>query len=211
MVNDDGTPKIQITLITLLIMSANPVLGHLLVFVVMEKIWKGRSKSRSVGTIYRNGAFWHKDIPEEGRFFKMANMAYQNFAVEIGIYDTPQPYTFQIYSEVLQKFQLAANGHGDVQPPEHLREQIRNCFTPLPTWYAPFEEVAVCEDEFPLHALTQRPMAMYHSWGSQNPWLRQMRPQSDVYSPCFSKKQNLLRVTGCGSLPTTDAYACQSQ
>ena len=29
-------------------------------------------------------------------------------------------------------------------------------------------------DDFPLHAITQRPMAMYHSWGSQNAWLRQI-------------------------------------
>ena len=36
MVNDDGLLNTLITLITLLIMSANPVLGHLLVFVVME-------------------------------------------------------------------------------------------------------------------------------------------------------------------------------
>ena len=27
---------------------------------------------------------------------------------------------------------------------------------------------------FPLHAITQRPAAMYHSWGSQNAWLRQI-------------------------------------
>ncbi len=27
---------------------------------------------------------------------------------------------------------------------------------------------------YPLHAITQRPMAMYHSWGSQNAWLRQI-------------------------------------
>ena len=51
----------------------------------------------------------------KGPLYKMANMAYQSFAVEIGICDTPQPYTFQMYSEVLQKFQLAARGHGDVQ------------------------------------------------------------------------------------------------
>ena len=123
----------------------------------------------------------------------MANMAYQKFAVDIGIYDIPQPYTFQIYSEVLQKFQLAAQGHGGVQPPEHLREQIKNCFTPLPAWYAPFEEVAVSEDEFPLHALTQRPMAMYHSWGSQNPWLRQIHGHNPMFiSPVLAKKHDLV-------------------
>jgi anaerobic selenocysteine-containing dehydrogenase len=34
---------------------------------------------------------------------------------------------------------------------------------------------------FPLHAITQRPMAMYHSWGSQNAWLRQILPENRLY------------------------------
>ena len=36
-------------------------------------------------------------------------------------------------------------------------------------------------DEFPLHAITQRPMAMYHSWGSQNAWLRQIIGRNWLY------------------------------
>ncbi len=38
----------------------------------------------------------------------------------------------------------------------------------------PFEEARIDRDTFPLHALTQRPMQMYHSWHSQNAWLRQI-------------------------------------
>jgi sulfite dehydrogenase (quinone) subunit SoeA len=34
-----------------------------------------------------------------------------------------------------------------------------------------------------LHALTQRPMDMYHSWGSQNAWLRQIRGKNALYVP----------------------------
>ncbi|MBI3513085.1 MAG: formate dehydrogenase, partial [Proteobacteria bacterium] len=34
---------------------------------------------------------------------------------------------------------------------------------------------------FPLHAITQRPMAMYHSWGSQNAWLRQIHGANCLY------------------------------
>ena len=113
----------------------------------------------------------------------MANMEYQKFAVNIGIFDKPEPYTFQIYSEPLQKFQLAAIGHGNIQPPAHLRSLVKSCFTPLPIWYEPFEGETVSKDEFPLHALTQRPMAMYHSWGSQNPWLRQIHGQNPMFIP----------------------------
>ncbi len=34
---------------------------------------------------------------------------------------------------------------------------------------------------FPLHAITQRPMFMYHAWGSQNAWLRQIAARNYLY------------------------------
>src|SRR5262249_46128995 len=34
---------------------------------------------------------------------------------------------------------------------------------------------------FPLHAVTQRPMQMYHSWHSQNAWLRQILGQNRLF------------------------------
>ena len=34
---------------------------------------------------------------------------------------------------------------------------------------------------FPLHAITQRPMQMYHSWHSQNAWLRQILGQNRLF------------------------------
>ena len=40
---------------------------------------------------------------------------------------------------------------------------------------------ADAEAAFPLHAITQRPMAMYHSWGSQNAWLRQIHGRNRLY------------------------------
>jgi sulfite dehydrogenase (quinone) subunit SoeA len=35
--------------------------------------------------------------------------------------------------------------------------------------------------DFPFHAITQRPMMMYHSWDSQNAWLRQIISQNYLY------------------------------
>ena len=52
---------------------------------------------------------------------------------------------------------------------------------PLPIWYEPIEATMVSREEYPLHALTQRPMAMYHSWGSQNAWLRQIMSENRLY------------------------------
>ncbi|MEM9129402.1 MAG: molybdopterin oxidoreductase family protein, partial [Pseudomonadota bacterium] len=82
-----------------------------------------------------------------------------------------------------RKFQLAAEGHGERQPPDHLRERIKKTLDPLPIWYPPFEDNHVDPEEFPVHALTQRPMAMYHSWGTQNAWLRQIHGRNPLYVP----------------------------
>jgi hypothetical protein len=59
---------------------------------------------------------------------------------------------------------LAAEGFGPRQPPDHLRERLKQAMHPLPVWYAPYGD----EDAafgYPVHALTQRPMDMYHSLG----------------------------------------------
>ena len=110
-------------------------------------------------------------------------MAYQTWAVERALFDAPQPYLFNLYLEPLRKFQLAAEGHGERQPPDHLRERIKRTLDPLPVWYPPFEDERVSPDDFPLHALTQRPAAMYHSWGTQNAWLRQIHGMNPLYVP----------------------------
>ncbi len=137
-----------------------------------------------------NGGFWVHHIPEEAQFYKPWNKAYQDWAVETGIYDAPQPYIFNLYVEPMRKFQLAAEGIGTRQPPEHLRERIKATMDPLPIWYAPFEDGHVDPEEFPIHALTQRPMAMYHSWGSQNAWLRQIHGRNPLYLPTKLWEQN---------------------
>ncbi|MEC8805424.1 MAG: molybdopterin oxidoreductase family protein [Pseudomonadota bacterium] len=182
-VNDDGSAKFADYGDYIVNHERKPGIGPLAGFRGEEGDSEGRGEPNrnQLEAYIENGAFWQAEIPEEARYFKQANAAYQQFAVDMGFYDAPQPYAFQIYVETLQKFRLAAEGHGDQQPPDHLRERIRTCFTPLPSWYAPFEGSAVDEEAYPLHALTQRPMAMYHSWGSQNAWLRQIHGHNPMF------------------------------
>ncbi|MEC8539930.1 MAG: molybdopterin oxidoreductase family protein [Pseudomonadota bacterium] len=183
MVNDDGSAKFADYGDYIVNHERKPGIGPLAGFRGEEGDSEGRGEPNrnQLEAYIENGAFWQAEIPEEARYFKQANAAYQQFAVDMGFYDAPQPYAFQIYVETLQKFRLAAEGHGDQQPPDYLRERIRTCFTPLPSWYAPFEGSAVDEEAYPLHALTQRPMAMYHSWGSQNAWLRQIHGHNPMF------------------------------
>ena len=68
-----------------------------------------------------------------------------------------------------------------MQPPERLRARVAQFMDPLPIWYTPIEETISDRTRYPLHAITQRPMAMYHSWGSQNAWLRQILSENRLY------------------------------
>jgi anaerobic selenocysteine-containing dehydrogenase len=121
-----------------------------------------------------NGCFWKYELPEEQHYYKHANRAYLDNAVALGLIGNADPIVLQLYVEPLQKFRLAAQGHGAVQPPERLKARIETHFDPLPIWYPPFEGARIDTASFPLNAVTQRPMPMYHSWGSQNAWLRQI-------------------------------------
>ncbi len=144
---------------------------------------RGEPNPDQLASYIANGGFWTREIPEDARYFKPWNEAYQTWAVETGLFDKPQPYAFQIYSEPLAKFGQAARGHGPHQPPDHLRPRLIEAMTPLPSWYAPFSEPTDASDPFPLYAITQRPAAMYHSWGSQNAWLRQIHGENPLYIP----------------------------
>lgn len=144
---------------------------------------KGDINPDQLNRYIENGGFHEVEVPDEARFYKFANQAYQDFAVQMGFVDAPQPVTFNLYLEIMQKYRLAAEGFGENQPPEHLRDRVMKTFTPLPSWYEPFEMAQTDDDEFPLHAITQRPAAMYHSWGSQNAWLRQIHTSNVLYVP----------------------------
>ena len=144
---------------------------------------RGAPNPKQLEKYIENGGFWIEHIPKEGQFYKFANQDYQDWAVKIGIMDKPSPFFCQLYLEPMQSFRLAAEGHGDRVPPEHLRERILAAFDPLPIWYKPYEQAGVDEAEYPLHAITQRPAAMYHSWGSQNAWLRQIHGRNPLYVP----------------------------
>jgi anaerobic selenocysteine-containing dehydrogenase len=141
----------------------------------------GPPNPRQLDRYIENGCFWKHELPDEALYFKHANLAYLRTAKEMGFVDNLEPIVIQLWSEPLQRFRLAAEGHGSVQPPATHRERIRAHFDPLPIWYVPLEEAVVDTASLPLHAITQRPMPMYHSWHSQNAWLRQIHSRNRLY------------------------------
>ncbi|MCE7950073.1 MAG: formate dehydrogenase [Xanthomonadales bacterium PRO7] len=120
---------------------------------------------------------WETKIPDAGRYYKMANRDYLAWAKSLGFVGSTDAIVLEIYSERLQKFRLAAQGHGAAQPPARERARVEKFFDPLPFYHAAAPEDAA----FPVSAITQRPMFMYHAWGSQNAWLRQIAARNFLY------------------------------
>ncbi|MDX2224401.1 MAG: molybdopterin oxidoreductase family protein, partial [Rhodospirillaceae bacterium] len=142
---------------------------------------RGGVNDRQLDAYIANGCFWRGEIPEAGRYYKMANAEYLAWAQRMGFVPNPEQIILNIYLEPLQRFRLAARGHGVAQPPADRRARIERYFDPLPVWYAPLEAENGADSRYPFHALTQRPMHHYHSWGSQNAWLRQITSQNSLF------------------------------
>jgi anaerobic selenocysteine-containing dehydrogenase len=110
------------------------------------------------------------------------NRGYLEWAQAMGLRRDCDPITIHLYSEFLQRFRLAAEGKAPGrQPPQRLRERIARHFDPLPFWSEPLEVQATDRAAYPLAAVTQRPMAMYHAWDSQNAWLRQIHTHNVLF------------------------------
>ncbi|WP_170774728.1 molybdopterin oxidoreductase family protein [Ruegeria lacuscaerulensis] len=180
--NEDGTPKWKDYADYIVNHERKPGIGPLAGFRGEDgdKEGRGAVNPDQLNRYIDNGGFFVAHIPEGADYYKPWNTAYQDWAVSMGLYDSPQPYLFQLYSEPMRKFQLAAEGHGDKQPPEHLRQRLKDTMDPLPIWYETDQQG---NEGFTINALTQRPMAMYHSWGTQNAWLRQLHGRNPLYVP----------------------------
>src|SRR5579875_949901 len=184
---------------------------------------KGEPNPDQLQRYVEHGCFFEARVPEAGSYYRMANRDYLQWAQSMGFVASTEPVTMQLYCEVLQRFRLAARGHGAVQPPESERARVERYFDPVPMWYssqsdadsplpsgeaerservrsasarAPGEGPGLAQGtnphpqplsrrergaEFPLSAITQRPMFMYHAWGSQNRWLRQIAARNVLY------------------------------
>lgn len=146
-----------------------------------EKHGKGEPNVDQLQKYIDNGCYWEFKLAENEQYNRFANKAYLDKAVEMGWIGTPEPIVLNIYNEMLQKFHLAADGYGEHVPPKEARKRIKKYFNPVPTWYPPQEHVDKNSTEYSLSALTQRPAHMYHSWGSQNAWLRQITSRNYLF------------------------------
>ncbi|MDE2224874.1 MAG: molybdopterin-dependent oxidoreductase [Xanthomonadaceae bacterium] len=150
---------------------------------------KGAPNPDQLQRYIEHGCFFETKVPEAGAYYRMANRDYLQWAQSMGFVGSMEPVTMQLYCEVLQRFRLAAQGHGAVQPPESERARVTRYFDPVPFWYDDTNPSPHGDARYPslegegykLSAITQRPMFMYHAWGSQNRWLRQIAARNVLY------------------------------
>jgi len=129
-----------------------------------------------------NDCVFHLKLPETMHYMRNWNREYLDFAKDKGWRQKNDVVQLALYSDTLQSFRLAAQGKtAGRRPPEHLRERIATYFDPLPFWYPPLEDAVTDRAAYPLAAITQRPMAMYHAWDSQNAWLRQIHSHNYLH------------------------------
>jgi anaerobic selenocysteine-containing dehydrogenase len=140
-----------------------------------EKSMRGEPNPRQWEMYAKNHCVYHHVLAPSQQYMRNWNDGYMRWAQEAGLRRDRDPIVIHLYSEFLQRFRLAAEGkQPGNQPPQRLRQRVQTYFDPLPFYYAPLEQQATDTTRFPLNAVTQRPMAMYHSWDSQNAWLRQI-------------------------------------
>lgn len=147
-----------------------------------EKFMVGEPNPRQWEMYAQNNCVYHHKLPPSYQYMRNCNKGYLQWSQRTRIQRYDEPILIHVYSEVLQKFRLAAQGRGiSRKPPEHLRERLRTYFDPLPFYYEPLEAQVSDLARYPLNAVTQRPMAMYHSWDSQNAWLRQIHTHNHLF------------------------------
>lgn len=157
------------------------------------KSLRGEPNPRQWEMYARHDCVFHHEMPPSHRYMRNWNRDYMQFAKEFGLRQKDDPIQIAIYCEALQHFRLAARGEREGrQPPPQLKARVGLYFDPLPFWYAPLEESATDMSRYPLHAITQRPMAMYHSWDSQNAWLRQIHSHNYLFvNSQTAREQNI--------------------
>ncbi len=156
-----------------------------------EKFMRGEPNPRQWEMYARNDCVFHQELPPSYQYMRNWNKGYMQWAQRARIRRFADPVIIHVYSDVLQRFRLAAQGKwGKRRPPQRLRSRVETYFDPLPFYYEPLERQATDGEKYPLAAITQRPMAMYHSWDSQNAWLRQIHTHNHLYvNPATARKQ----------------------
>jgi anaerobic selenocysteine-containing dehydrogenase len=147
-----------------------------------DKALRGEPNPQQWQRYAENNCVYKHPLPPSYQYMRNWNRGYMEWAQRVRLRRWGEPILVHLYSEVLQRFRLAAQGRWPGrQPPARLAKRVETYFDPLPFYSPPLEHQATDLERYPLSAITQRPMAMYHSWDSQNAWLRQIHAHNYLF------------------------------
>ena len=148
-----------------------------------EKSLRGEPNPKQWEAYAENQCFFVHHLEDDQKYYRFCNQSYLELAKHAGWNGSTDPIVIELYAESQQRFKLAGQGLYDGPMPmrEEHKARLAEFFDPLPIWYEPIEQTRVSEAEYPFFAVTQRPMFMYHSWDSQNAWLRQICAGNRLY------------------------------
>ncbi len=157
--------------------------------------WRGKDGEKSVNgepnpnqwnKYIENECFFEQKLPDNQKYYRFANKDYLDYAADTHLNFNNKPIVMELYSETLQKFNLAGQGLYDGPCPTDIqaKKRLTDYLTPFPEYYEPLEVSLTDKKEYPFSTCTQRPMFMYHSWDSQNAWLRQIMAQNKLFINC---------------------------
>jgi len=156
-----------------------------------EKSLRGEPNPNQWEMYAKNDCVFHYELPKSYQYMRNWNQGYLEWSQRNRITRYAEPILINIYSEVLMRFRQAAQGKGfSKKPPAHLAKRVETFFDPLPFYYDTLEAQVSDKHKYPLAAITQRPMAMYHSWDSQNAWLRQIHAHNLLYVNAHTARVN---------------------
>ena len=117
------------------------------------------------------------------QYMRNWNDDYMRWAQSAGLRRDRDPIVIHLYSEFLQRFRLAAQGKRQraSSRPTGCASACRPTSTRCRSTTRRSRSRPPTLSKYPLNAVTQRPMAMYHSWDSQNAWLRQIHTHNYLF------------------------------
>ena len=142
---------------------------------------KGAPNPKQLDAYIADGCFHEHHLAPEQRYYKHANKAYLDWAKDVGFIGAAAPDHVPALSRAVAEIpaggarprrdhsrrQRTARGSKNISI--RSRSGIRRSMT------------APARASVPFSAITQRPMHMYHSWGSHNGWLRQITAENRLY------------------------------
>jgi hypothetical protein len=147
-----------------------------------EKSMRGEPNPKQWEMYAQNNCVFHHHLPPAHQYMRNWNDGYMRWAQGVGLRRDRDPIVIHLYSEFLQRFRLAAQGKHQGQAAAGPAAPARaDLLRPAALLVRAAGRAGHRHHAYPLNAVTQRPMAMYHSWDSQNAWLRQIHTHNYLH------------------------------